>query len=399
MAVYSRSEAGGGPIPILLILSTDHGQLGGTERDTVRLAQELGRQGFQPIIVEVGLPILDEFIDTPGPTLRYLPAKRFSDVSQREWKALLKEYRPSIVIRSKCWVGCINWRLDIAVRRFGAVYLGWEQHLADDPHFAVTRATKPTLASRLRYALRMRLHARAVRRSVAISTAVRDPLVRFYPFRSDRVDVIYPGVDFQEFTFDPIARQEMRRAWHIPQDSYVIGSLGRLVPHKGNDVLLRLFAAIRQRNPTRDLWCVIAGRGPDLPRLQAMASELGIDERVRFPGWQESAPRAWSAIDLFIMPSLEEGLGLALIEAIACGCLAFSAALGGMREVLFGPLEEYALPPGDDEAWLAAVESVLAMSTQERALRQQEAYRAVYNRFNADSQWTAMVDWVRLHSG
>lgn len=398
MAAFPYDKAGTPPVPILLVLSTDHGQLGGTERNTVLLAQALGKQGFEPVIVQVGLPILAEYIDATGPTLRHVPARSFSDVSLQEWNALLEEYRPSIVIRSKCWVGCINWRLDIAVRRFGAVYLGWEHHLAVDPHYDVTGVAKHTFASRLRYALRIGLHARAVRRSVAVSTAVRDPLVRYYRFRSDRVDIIYPGVDFREFTFDPIARQELRNAWDIPQAGYVIGSLGRLVPHKGNDILLRLFAAIWRRNPTYDLWCAIAGRGPDLPRLQALASELGIGHRVRFPGWQLSAPRAWSAIDLFIMPSLEEGLGVTLIESIACGCLALSSALGGMQEVLFDSLEEYALPPGDHEAWLTAVQRVLAMSTQQRALRQQEAYRAVYKRFNADSQWTAMVDWVRLHS-
>ena len=383
----------GGP-SVLLILDTHTGQFGGTEQNTLRFAQALLGRGYLPVVVEVGLPVLGNFIESAGLAVRNIPATVFGDVMWPDWRALLAEIRPVVVVRSKCWVGCVNWRLDVVARLTAHRYLGWEHHPAVGPTGRSHRLP-PLGVRRLKEFVRSRLHARAVHRSAAVSNAVRDPLLRYFPVPSGRVDVIYPGVDFHFFARQTPARREVRAKWGIPEQAMVIGSLGRLVPHKGNDLIPRVTAELLRRDPLLDVWCVLAGRGDDLDRLRSLAESLGIASRVRFPGWQESAPRAWSALDVFLMPSSDEGLGVATIEAIGCGRLTLAAAVGGMPEILSGPLTPYALPFGDLTAWTDSTERLLRTSAAEREQLLRVAHESVRTRFYGDAQWDLMVDWLR----
>lgn len=378
---------------VVLVLDTHTGQFGGTEQDTLRFAQALARRGYEPIVVEVGKSILANSAESVGLTINSIPADNFGDVGYDRWRQLMNDVGPAVILRSKSWVGCVNWKLDLVAWRRAIAYLGWEQHPSVRPVHARRLGLRP-----LKRWVRTVLHARAVSRTVTISNAVRDPLVSYFPVQAHTVDMIYPGIDFQFFSPQVDARAQLRADWAVPDDSFVIGSLGRLVPHKGNDFMLRVVADLYHRDPSLDVYCVIAGRGADLERLRALGEELGIAHRVRFPGWQESAPRSWSAIDLFMMPSSDEGLGLTLLEAIGCGCLALAAAVGGMKEILDGPLREYALPPDDLAAWSDATATLAGLSSEDRSVRQGVALAEVRRRFDGEVQWNLMVDWLAERS-
>ena len=378
---------------ILLILETIHGQIGGTEQNTLRFAQALLARGHQPIVVEVGSKILSKSDDAKGLELFNVPANKFEEITIGVWHNLIQETQPQIIIRSKTWVGSVNWKLDLVAYLADAQYLGWEHHPATKP---VNDNVK--IKTQIKRFIRKWLHARAVKRSVAVSNAVRDPLIEFFPVPPSKIDLIYPGVDFTLFEHIDSARVELRAVWSIPQSAFVIGSLGRLVAHKGNDFTLRVMAELLRRSPELDVWCVLAGRGPDLARLQKLAEEFGIAERVRFPGWQESAPKAWSALDLFLMPSSDEGLGMTLIEAAACGCLPLGAAVGGMKEILSGPLKTYSLPPLDTDAWVTMVAGLIAQTPLQRKQEHEAVYKDLRSRFDASDQWNLMVDWVEAQA-
>lgn len=378
---------------ILLILDTTHGQIGGTEQNTLRFAQALLRRGYYPIAVEVGATILAKSDDANGLDLYNVPATHFDNVAIKEWRLLLQQTNPQVIIRSKTWVGCVNWKLDIVAFLSSAQYLGWEHHPA-------TRLdnNKIKIKTKVKTFIRKWLHARAVKRSVAVSNAVRDPLIEFFPVPASKIDLIYPGVDFTIFKSIEGARKELRAVWDISESAFVIGSLGRLVAHKGNDFTLQVMAELLKRNPTLDVWCVLAGRGPDLSRLQKLAEDLGIAERVRFPGWQENAPKTWNALDLFLMPSSDEGLGMTLIEAAACGCLSLGAAIGGMKEILSGPLAVYGLPPLDTDAWATMVAKIITQTPTQQKHEREVVYKDLRERFDALGQWNLMVDWVEAQT-
>ncbi|GGY82200.1 hypothetical protein GCM10011613_28680 [Cellvibrio zantedeschiae] len=377
---------------VLLILDTTHGQIGGTEQNTVRFAQTLLKRGYHPIIVEVGKAILGKSEDAKGLQLYNIVTSYFDSVSIKEWRDLVKKTRPAIIIRSKTWFGCANWRLDLVALLSRATYLGWEHH----PAIAPVKAT--SVKAKIKVFIRTHLHIRSVKKSIAVSHAVREPLISFYPIAPAQIDVIYPGVDFNFFTRLDNARKELRTSWGIPESSFVVGSLGRLVAHKGNDFTLRIVAELINRKPELDIWCVIAGKGSDLARLQKLADSLGISERVRFPGWQESAPKTWNAFDLFLMPSADEGLGMTLIEAVACGCLPLGAAIGGMREILNSPFEHYSLPATDLNAWIEMSSAIATDLPAQRAEKHALIYSNLRERFDASRQWNLMVDWMEKHS-
>ncbi|MCB1342343.1 MAG: glycosyltransferase [Pseudooceanicola sp.] len=107
----------------------------------------------------------------------------------------------------------------------------------------------------------------------------------------------------------PVSRAEL----DTPDDAFVVSSVGRFVPRKGFDVLLRAVAPV----PNAYLWLV--GEGKEMPALKALASQLGIAERVRFVGWKDEPGHYVAASDAFVMASRHEPLGNVALEAWSMG--------------------------------------------------------------------------------
>lgn len=176
----------------------------------------------------------------------------------------------------------------------------------------------------------------------AHSAAFRQMLVRQFRIPEERVALIYPGVDTAFFR--PRDRAAVREAFGLPGDAFVVGSLRRLVPRMGLDLLLR--AAARHR----DVYVVIAGDGPARPELDALAGDLGIGHRVRFLGRIDDAvvPDFYSALDCSVIPSRElEGFGLVALEAMACGTPVIASDAGGLPEALGSQAPRWVFPVGD----------------------------------------------------
>jgi glycosyltransferase involved in cell wall biosynthesis len=386
-------------------LDTCHGQVGGTELNTLHLARQMVARGYEPVIAEIGKTILGPFVQKTGVTTVHIGATSFSDVGWQEWRNVFTQVTPDVVVRSKGWWQCINWRLDLLALWHGATYVGWEHHPAEritperntserhTPEGHTHPAHRiPSFLLRWKRRVRWSLHRRAVSRSIAVSQAVREPLIAHHGLAPHKVVVIYPGVDFSEFTVRPGDKRSLRTHWGVPPDAKVIGSLGRLVPHKQNEIVLHVLNALLHAAPTTDYWAVIAGTGPDLARLEELARQLGVAHRVRFPGWQERASSTWNALDVFLMTSNDEGLGMSLIEAVACGCIPLAAATGGMLEILSGPLEAYRVEPPHLAQWVAMTDQVLAEPDDVHALRVQAAIDAMRARFDATQQFDRMID-------
>src|SRR5271166_6026492 len=117
----------------------------------------------------------------------------------------------------------------------------------------------------------------------------------------------------------PMRKPQQRRRREAP----LALALGRLHPNKGFDLLLEALAA------TRGVTLWIAGDGPLRPRLERLATRLGIVSRVRFLGWREDVPRLLAAADLLVCPSLHEPLGNVVIEAWSAGLPVVATASDG----------------------------------------------------------------------
>ena len=128
--------------------------------------------------------------------------------------------------------------------------------------------------------------------------------------------IINNAIDATAYSFNPKKRIEMRHQLGLA-DKLIIGHVGRFNPQKNHPFLLDIFAALLRKEPNAVL--LLVGGGEDMLKIQAKAHALGIAEHVRFLGVRSDVADLMQAMDVFVFPSLYEGLGIVLIEAQAAG--------------------------------------------------------------------------------
>jgi glycosyltransferase involved in cell wall biosynthesis len=200
---------------------------------------------------------------------------------------------------------------------------------------------------------------RRARRIVAHSEAIRAAVLRDRRVPPARVAVVRPGVDPERFAAeDPAAaRAALRGELGLPAAARLVGSVARLDPVKGLDRLLAAGAAVAAARP--DVHLVLAGDGPDGARLRALASGPALAGRVHFLGLRRDVPRVLAALDVFALPSLAEGYGLAALEALAAGAAVVASRAGGVPEVVADGRTGLLVEPGDAAGLAAALGRLL----------------------------------------
>jgi len=178
---------------------------------------------------------------------------------------------------------------------------------------------------------------------VAISESTAADL-RERGFLPDRVRVSYPGIDHTVF------RPAAARA-EAPTIAYV----GRLRRYKGLDVVLRAVAQLREQGV--EVRMLVAGQGEDAPRLQRLAAELGLGNRVSFRGFvsEEEKVRILQSTWINVYPSPKEGWGITNVEAAACGTPSVASDSEGLRESVLDGETGFLVPHRDATAWVSAL--------------------------------------------
>jgi glycosyltransferase involved in cell wall biosynthesis len=136
-------------------------------------------------------------------------------------------------------------------------------------------------------------------------------------FDTGKVKILNNGVDLEKFRFREDFRKEIRTKFAIPDDTVVLGHIGRLVSQKNQSFLLDVFAQYQKLNPNSVL--MILGEGPLKEELEKKAKELALENKILFVGIDEHPEKYYSAFDVFLLPSLYEGLPVVLVEAQASG--------------------------------------------------------------------------------
>jgi L-malate glycosyltransferase len=216
------------------------------------------------------------------------------------------------------------------------------------------------------------LFNRAVDGVAAISKGVAQALMQA-GVRRERIVLIPSGVDCERFAPpDEKLRLQARERIGAGADDIVLGMVGALTPRKGHSLLLRalaLMAKSRSRSTNKQeprLLCFIAGAGPSHEAITAEISKFGLGNSVRMLGSLED-PRAllW-ALDVFVMPSQMEGLGVAVIEAMAAGLPVVACAVGGLRDAVEHGRTGWLVSP-DDEHVMADALTRLSAAPELRA--------------------------------
>lgn len=240
-------------------------------------------------------------------------------------------------------------------------------------HGWVTRTTSLRLYQWLEIRLLRRFQQLCI-----VSEEQRAPLLQA-GIDDGKIRFIQNGIDTRRFRPDiaPLSRAE----FGIPEQAFVFGGAMRLRDEKNPLGLIEAFAAATAHTP--DAWLAIAGEGELHAQIEARAAALGVASRTRLLGARNDLERFYTMLDCFVLPSLREGLPLALLEAMASARPVICSSVAQIPDVVSG-LDVQLLPPGDIPALTSALERALSTRTPQPELRARVEQRYSVDRMASD---------------
>lgn len=352
---FTPAAAGDGAAPTTIALLLESDGPGGAEIMLIQTAEELRRRGHD--VVPVG----------PAAGCGWLAGQL------RE-----RGFEPEVFRLSGAldW-DCVRSLLEVVDRRgvkvlhshefTMAFYCSVISRLRGLPHVTTMHGSSRMLLKwTRRLALRLAFRSSRV---VAVSSDTRQHLVDTLRLPDSRVTTIPNGIRVR-----PGAREPVRRELGLMPTDILIVAVGNLVPRKGHIHLLGALARLDRAGAPRNWHVAIAGRGDERERLLAFARDAGFADHVHLLGHRDDVPDIVSAADIFAMPSLWEGLPVALLEAMFLGKPVVASGVSGIPEAVHDGVHGFLTVPGDEESIGTALGRLLGDS--DLRLRLGESARA-----------------------
>jgi len=226
-----------------------------------------------------------------------------------------------------------------------------------------------------------------------VSKDLKGWLMRRVGVRPDRVTQIYNGVDHDRFKPRNVKPMALLPAhWREHDDIVIVGTVGRLTPVKDQRSLLQAAARLRSKNPAMGsrLRVIVVGEGPLRQELEELAARLAIDTIVWFAGARQDVHELVQLMDLFVLPSLGEGISNTVLEAMASGVPVVATAVGGNLELVENGVTGSLVPVGNERALCDALIENLH-DPGELARRGSNAHRFVRSKFDWQRTVTTYV--------
>jgi len=167
---------------------------------------------------------------------------------------------------------------------------------------------------------------------IAISESVKEHLLRDFKVKEEDIRVIHNGIDVDKFRAQSSgSRVDLKKKLGLGEGP-VIGIIARLSEEKGHTYLIKAMPEVIARIPQAQL--LIVGEGRMREELVSLTQEMGLEKSVFFLPSVMDTQEVLSSMDLFVLPSLKEGLGLALMEAMACGLAVVGSDVGGIKSLI-----------------------------------------------------------------
>ena len=293
-----------------------------------------------------------------GVSLRPIPggkgARKFKSMIL-VYKTLRKE-RPDVFHAHMRWQSaCASGILMAALSRIPSIIA--TLHLYVDVRLGITDRIKSMLIQA------------CVDRFIAVSGWVAEKIHETVGSRKRKIAIVQNGIPVDRYWRppDPILLEKLTSAGGQP----IILTIARLVEQKGISYLLKAADSVPEAI------FLLAGDGPDRVALESEANALGLKERVRFLGYREDIPALLSVCNLFVLPSLFEGLPLSILEAMAAGKPVVASAIGGVKECVVDGKTGILVPPEDPLALATAICRILRDQAFARSIAEAGQERAV----------------------
>ncbi len=189
--------------------------------------------------------------------------------------------------------------------------------------------------------------------------------------KSNNISVIHSGVDLNCFKRSVTKSNPKRNELGISPDSLVVGYVGWLIPIKGVTYLVNAMAEVVHRHPNSLLLLVGKGdeKGEEEIRLKKQVENLGLADNVRFLGWRPDVDEIMGCFDIFVLPSLNEGMGRVLVEAMAAGLPIVASRVGGIPDLVKHEENGLLVPPADTSALEKAISTLLQDGARRKRMR------------------------------
>lgn len=207
--------------------------------------------------------------------------------------------------------------------------------------------------------IRYRMLSIFFRKFIAVSHALKTCLIDKCRIKPENIIVIYNGIEIKKYEKNPDKNriEKLKLKYNIGNNEKIIGIVSRLDHRKGHKYLISAFEKIIRHEKNFKL--IITGNGELKDELVNMVKNLKLDNSVIFTGHSENVNEMLSLFDVFAFPSIDEGLGLVVIEAMASGVPVIASSIGGIPEIIENGKTGILIPPEDSDAMAKAVEFII----------------------------------------
>jgi glycosyltransferase involved in cell wall biosynthesis len=308
-------------------------EIGGAEQDLLRLLERIDRQEFEPFVVcPPGGPLIKELEERKVqvypinlPPWRQLKGIIRIPFAVRSLYKLMLELRINLVHVNDFWWGPVSYMAS---------------RMADVP--CVVHIRQEIEPRRVRQYWFKKPHG-----MIAVSNRIRDVAVEA-GVDPVKIKVIYSGID-PAVNANSTDRTRVREQYRLTSSQAVIGTVANLFPRKGYEYLIDALVPIQKK--IHDIHCLIVGEG-DAQYHQMILDRVesnGLKRNVTFTGFQREVPAHILAMDVFVLPSVMEGFGIVLLEAMAMEKPVVATTVGGIPEIVEDSVTGFLVPPRDSD--------------------------------------------------
>ena len=314
----------------VLLISHTHG-FGGVERHVVLLARGLSDRGHSVLVAGPASSWLAQACERQGMAFHHVAMRGLGDpISHAAIACLAVRHRASIVhghARRSAFYGTVAGRV-------------------------TNRCSISTVHSLNSW--------KGFHRSdqvIAVSDAVRSCLIA-HGISQHRIEVVYDGVPSLKTT-DVLSRETIRRRLGIPLDEFAVAMTGRIVAHKGHDLIIEALRRLASRFPRLHVYVIGKGQHEQRRTLSQLARSCNVEARIHFLGYRDDVSSVLLAMDAFALPSRSEALSMAMLEAMAAGLPVVAARVGGVPEVISHGRNGLLVEPSDPVALADAIAALI----------------------------------------